>query len=120
MSRLKSFAKITRYRGQGLVEFALVLPLLLLIVMGVIDFGRALFTYGQASSQLREALRQAAAIGLPGGGIPPYRDCPNMRALAKKVYFAQIADTAITIQYARVFSTPKTGFSGGEFTTPFA
>ena len=32
-------------RGQALVEFALVLPILLLLAVGIMDFGRALFVY---------------------------------------------------------------------------
>jgi len=34
-----------RDRGQSLVEFAIVLPILLLLLSGVIDVGRILFTY---------------------------------------------------------------------------
>ncbi len=117
MLRLQSISNTGKRQGQGLVEFALILPVLLLMIMGIIDFGRALFTYGQASSQLREALRQAAAIGLPGGGIPPYRDCPNMQALATKVYFAR-SITNFTIQYARTSGTKEAEFKGtpGDFT----
>ncbi|HUM37637.1 MAG TPA: TadE/TadG family type IV pilus assembly protein, partial [Anaerolineae bacterium] len=34
-----------RPKGQGLVEFALILPLLLLILLGIFEFGRVLFIY---------------------------------------------------------------------------
>lgn len=45
--------------GQGLVEFALVLPIFLLIVFGVIDAGRLIFTYNNVSSAARSAARVA-------------------------------------------------------------
>lgn len=40
--------------GQGVVEFALALPILVLIVIGVLDFGRAYQTYIRVSNAARE------------------------------------------------------------------
>ena len=45
--------------GQALVEFALVLPILLVLVIGIMDFGRALFVYSEVSNAAREAVRYA-------------------------------------------------------------
>ncbi|MBN1487112.1 MAG: pilus assembly protein [Anaerolineae bacterium] len=44
-------------KGQSLVEFALVLPVLLLIVMGTIDFSYILFVYINLSNATREGAR---------------------------------------------------------------
>lgn len=44
-------------RGQTLVEFALILPLLVLILMGVFDFGRAFYAYNNISGGAREGAR---------------------------------------------------------------
>lgn len=46
-------------RGQSLVETALVLPILLIILMGIFDFGRAVFAYNAVSNSAREAARVA-------------------------------------------------------------
>jgi Flp pilus assembly protein TadG len=46
-------------RGQALVEFALVLPILVLVVLGIFDFGRAIFAYNTVSNAAREAARVA-------------------------------------------------------------
>jgi TadE-like protein len=46
-------------RGQALVETALVLPVLLIILMGIFDFGRAIFAYNAVSNSAREAVRLA-------------------------------------------------------------
>lgn len=46
----------TRDRGASAVEFALVLPMLLLVVFGIIDFGRLL----NAQISLTEAAREGA------------------------------------------------------------
>ena len=47
-------------RGAAAVEFALVLPLLLLILFGIIDFGRALNTQITLTQAAREGARVAA------------------------------------------------------------
>jgi hypothetical protein len=46
-------------RGQTLVEFALILPLLVLILVGIFDFGRAIYGYSTANNAAREAARVA-------------------------------------------------------------
>ncbi len=40
--------------GQGLVEFALILPILLLLVMGALDFGRAFYMKTVMENSARE------------------------------------------------------------------
>ena len=48
-----------REQGQTLVEFALVLPLLILLLVGIFDFGRAIFAYNTINNAAREAAREA-------------------------------------------------------------
>jgi Flp pilus assembly protein TadG len=48
-----------RQRGQSLVEFALVLPLIVLLIFGVLDAGRAIFVYNSLSQAARQANRTA-------------------------------------------------------------
>jgi hypothetical protein len=85
-------------RGQGLVEFALVLPVLLLLMMGIFDFGRVFFSYAMASNSLRAALRNAEVFGYNGGEIN-YTDCAHMRDVIKKVFF--VGDPVVTITYQK-------------------
>lgn len=47
-------------RGAAAVEFAILLPLLLLLLFGIIDFGRALFTQVTLTQAAREGARLAA------------------------------------------------------------
>lgn len=49
-------------KGQSLVEFALVLPVLLLLLFGIVDFGRIFHIYLTMDHAGREAAR-AASIG---------------------------------------------------------
>lgn len=46
-------------RGQSLVEFALVVPILMLVMFGIIDFGRAIYAYNTISNASRQAVRLA-------------------------------------------------------------
>lgn len=48
-----------REAGQSLVETALILPVLLVLMMGIFDFGRAIFAYNAISNSAREAVRVA-------------------------------------------------------------
>lgn len=50
----------TKTRGQSLVEFALVLPIFMLLVMGIIDGGRAIFAFNQMSQATRDVARVAS------------------------------------------------------------
>ncbi|MFG2056849.1 TadE/TadG family type IV pilus assembly protein [Micromonospora sp. NPDC048930] len=50
-------------RGAAAVEFALLLPVVLLIIFGIIDFGRMLNAQIVISQAAREGARAAALIG---------------------------------------------------------
>lgn len=56
-----------RDRGAAAVEFALVVPMLLLLVFGIIDFGRMLNVKITLTQAAREGAR-AAAVGTVGDG----------------------------------------------------
>jgi Flp pilus assembly protein TadG len=47
-------------KGQALVEFALVLPIFLIVVFGIIDFGRILHSWASLNNQCVNAARAGA------------------------------------------------------------
>jgi Flp pilus assembly protein TadG len=53
-------------KAQSLVEFALVMPLLLLLVFALIDFSRLLFTYVSLTNGTREVARTVSLSGAWG------------------------------------------------------
>jgi Flp pilus assembly protein TadG len=66
--RRRTARNAPRDRGAAAVEFALLLPMLLLLVFGIIDFGRAL----NASITLTQAAREGArldALGQPNATV---------------------------------------------------
>lgn len=93
---MKPCSRDTR-RGQGLVEFALILPVFLLLVLGVVEFGRLMITYSSVSTASRDAVRYAVSVGDSSGGILPYQDCKGIREAALNV--TVFADPTIVITY---------------------
>ena len=57
MQRIRSFRST---RGAAMVEFAIVLPIILLMVFGIVDFGRALYTVNNLTAAVREGARLAS------------------------------------------------------------
>ena len=72
--------------GQTLVEFALILPLFILVLVGILDFSRAIYANNTIQNAAREAVRvaivdqnvavieaeavrQAVALGLDAGDV---------------------------------------------------
>jgi Flp pilus assembly protein TadG len=58
-------------KGQNLVEFALILPLLLLVVIGIAEFGRAWMAKNIMTGAAREAVR---ILAVPSGSIQTASD----------------------------------------------
>jgi Flp pilus assembly protein TadG len=57
-------------RGTAVVEFALVAPILFLLVFGILDFGRALNYYNQLTQLAGQGARAAAVDNNPDGTGP--------------------------------------------------
>lgn len=104
-----------RDRGAAAVEFALLLPLLLVLVFGIIDFGRALNAEITLTQAAREGARldalgqtnatvvtrtqtAATGLGLAAGDVAETLICvPNAGATA---------DAKVTVSYQFSFVTP--------------
>src|SRR5690349_9141530 len=56
--------------GTAVVEFALVAPILFLLVFGILDFGRALNYYNQMTQLAGQGARAAAVDNNPDGTGP--------------------------------------------------
>ncbi len=80
-----------------MVEFALVLPILMVIIIGVFEAGRLLFYYVAVNTASRDAARYGATVGT-NGGVPHYYDCATMTQIAQSRGFIATIST-VTIQY---------------------
>ena len=94
----KSKEKSTK--GQGLVEFALAFPIMLMVLIGIFEAGRLLLVYSTSVSASRAAARFGTTIGTGDSGIPHYLDCAGMRQRAIDIgVLSGLETTDITITY---------------------
>jgi hypothetical protein len=83
----RAFAHARRERGVAVVEFAVLVPVLLLIVLGIGDFGLAMNTYNNETQLANEGARLASVNRNPGPGtlqeyIKSQGDTADIRANA--------------------------------------
>lgn len=98
MFKNKVFPK--KFRGQAAVEFALVLPLLMVVVYGLVEAGRAIFIYSSVTNASREAVRYASAYGVNANDIPKFQDCAGIRNAARHTgFYLPADDDSIEIHY---------------------
>ena len=69
-----------RSRGQAMVEFALVAPMLFLLLFGIIEAGRFIFYYQTLSHATREGARYAIVNGANTLGCPSGPPAPDTSA----------------------------------------
>jgi Flp pilus assembly protein TadG len=74
-------------KGQSLVEFVLILPILMFIVFGVVDFGLGIRSYISLTNATREGAR-FAAVGNPAGSYPSNCDGSNNTTVIGRVCVA--------------------------------
>lgn len=89
-----------RERGQATAEFSLVAIILMVVFLGIVDFGRMVAVQAAAVTASREAARFGSAVGDNGGG-PQYVDCAGIRNAARRVVsgLVTLQDSDIVITY---------------------
>ncbi|MCM2272527.1 MAG: pilus assembly protein [candidate division Zixibacteria bacterium] len=84
--------KISNTRGNAVVEFALVLPILLLVLFGITELGRMIMTTNVLNTASREGARLAA--------VSPMSDSLSIEARVTEVLAAaRIEPADIVVEY---------------------
>src|SRR5215212_3180976 len=106
--------KITpkKNKAQAMVEFAIVLPILLLLLYGILETGRLLFIYSTVVTASRQAVRYGSATGQgETTTVPRYQDCAGIRQAAQRVdYLNAFNDDDILISWDSGPGTTATPF----------
>ena len=75
-------------------------PILLLVVLGLFEFGRFVVTQSTINNASREAARYATTTGVGTSSGPRYADCDGMRDAAQEhAVFTEPGDGQITMEY---------------------
>jgi Flp pilus assembly protein TadG len=114
-------------RGAVAVEFALIFPLLMVLVFGVIDFGRAF----NAQETLTQAAREGSRLAAVCNSSTPSPTCGDVssRTLAAATNLTGVSvavpstcpagvapaglDAVVTVRWTMTFSTPLVGLIPG-------
>ncbi len=85
-------------RAQAIVEFAIVLPILMILLVGIFEVGRMVYTYAAVNNASRESARYGSAVGFDDTGTYlKYRYCDGIKnAAARSAYFTPLT---ISITY---------------------
>ena len=87
-------------KAQAMVEFALVLPILLLLLYGILEAGRLLFIYSTIVTASRQAVRYGSATGEgTTSNVPRYQDCAGIRQAAQRVDYLNAFDNDDIVIY---------------------
>ena len=96
--------------GQTLVEFALVLPILLVVLLGVVDFGRVF----SASIAVEASARNGAEIG----AVTRLRDKPSPDTSTWSAYYADLHGQVARVVCSELSVLPNTTFNSADRTCP--
>ena len=77
-------------RGATVVEFAIVVPLLLVLVFGIIDFARYFSVASSVNTASRESARYGSSVGDSPNAVPRFTDCDEI--IAAGVGFGVVTD----------------------------
>jgi Flp pilus assembly protein TadG len=97
-----------RSRGQAMVEFALVIPIFLMVLCGMLDFGFILFSRMSAINAAREGARVAAMTSDPTTMVSVAKSRAVSAAQAAGLSVAQADVTVICIQMNPTTQAPCT------------
>ncbi len=82
-----------KHRGQALVEFALAFTVFLLVLLGIVEFGRLLIAFSSVYAASREAARYGAAVETAN-------DCAGIEDAAVRVgAFGGVQASHVIISY---------------------
>lgn len=92
----------TRRRGAAMLEFAIVLPLFLLLLLGIIEMGRVIMLHQVATNAAREGARRAVVPGATQAtvtaAVNEYLNNAGISATGRSVKVYNSAGTSVLLE----------------------
>ena len=107
----RRMAAFRRETGAELIEFAFTLPLLLVVVMGIVDFGFMMQRFEVVSNAAREGARVAI--------LPGYEDSDVIDRVDQYVAAAGLPGSAMTVVTDRTVTAGTRTFDAKQVTVSF-
>ena|SRR6476646_548296 len=106
-------AKARRHsKGQSLAEFALVIPLFLVMLFGIIDIGRVIWANDALANAAREGARYASVTG--SSLITPTSTKNDIKAYTRNYAIAAGTNVNVTVCYSAVTNSSATSGCTGD------
>ncbi|SEB79890.1 TadE/TadG family type IV pilus assembly protein [Paenibacillus sp. GP183] len=110
---------VRQNRGQSVVEFALILPIFLLLLVGMLEFGRILYWQTIVNEAAREAARVVALTGDRTQAAPAivnFGTFPAPTVTPSRLVFRQPITVTVTYNVALITPLLSSFFPANQFT----
>lgn len=97
-----------RSRGQALTEFALILPIFVIVLFAIIDFGRYVFTANSLSNAAREGARVGSVGNRPTECAALSREACVVTVTASRAWGVPNASVTTTVACERISAGDST------------
>lgn len=96
---VSKYKKISpKTKGQAMAEFALTIPVFLLLVFGIIELSRFFLVYSSVFTAVREATRYGSSVGDPAN--PNYQNCEMIAETAVRMgNFGGVQTADVTVYF---------------------
>jgi Flp pilus assembly protein TadG len=103
-------------RGQSVAEFALVIPLFLVMLFGIIDIGRVIWANDALANAAREGARYASVTG--SSLVTPTSTKADIKTYTRNYAIAAGTNVIVTVCYSAVANSSATAGCSGDTNSP--
>ena len=105
-------------RGVAMTEFAIIMPMLLALILGIVEFGHFVAVSNAVETAAREGARYGSVVGIGPNGLVNYVDCIGIRDAAREnINLVTIDNADVTVFYDEGPGTAQESYNcnGGPF-----
>ena len=99
--KYSSKKSVAGFKAQAIVEFAIVFPILMMLLIGILEVGRYILIFSSATNASRNAVRYASAVGQDDKyGLTKFNYCYGIKDTAlKSIFLVDRSKVVVAISY---------------------